>query len=177
MLLGPLGVTRELMLRVGDDEEEGKEEEDKEEVRKRSSRVVVHSTAEMMREMGISLSDLAGSAEAAKAAGGGTPQQAATAAANVNSTATSTSSAIAAKERDTGKDPFAASSGELDWERFQGPQQLAMPGTFNSKRMLRRGLPGCATLGSARALAKFYAALGGGQLVTKPMLRLSLIHI
>ena len=64
-------------------------------------------------------------------------------------------------------DPFAASAGSIDWERFQGPAQLMNPATFNSAAVREAGVPGCAMLGSARALAYFYAALASGRTLGK----------
>jgi CubicO group peptidase (beta-lactamase class C family) len=70
-----------------------------------------------------------------------------------------------------GGDAFAATAGEVDWERFQGPEQLKMPATFALEALKEAGLPGCASWGSARALASFYAALGSGKLVSAATLR------
>ena len=64
-------------------------------------------------------------------------------------------------------DPVAASAGSIDWERFQGPAQLMNPAPVNSAAVREAGVPGCAMLGSARALAYFYAALASGRTLGK----------
>jgi len=127
-LCRPLGIADELKLRVSAEEE---------------SRVVRHSIAELLSELGVDLSDF--------------------------SMLTNPSGSVSDSQKITGEaslvdhssgDPFAASG--LDFERFLGPQQLTLPSTFNLSSVRRAGIPGSAMLGSARALARFYAALGSG---------------
>ena len=48
------------------------------------------------------------------------------------------------------------------WERFQGAQQLQSPATLNAAQLRAACVPGVSAHGSARALARFYAALAGG---------------
>ena len=69
-------------------------------------------------------------------------------------------------EEGASADAFAATSAEVDWERFQGPEQLKLPATFNLESLKAAGLPGCSMLGSARALAHFFAALGAGTVLS-----------
>ena len=49
-----------------------------------------------------------------------------------------------------------------EWERFQGAQQLQNPATLNAAQLRAACVPGVSAHGSARALARFYAALAGG---------------
>ena len=136
-ILGPLNVNDEMMTRCGADDAEA------------NSRVVRHSTAGLIKEMGLSLSDLAGASPPPPPEASLQPPV-----------------ALASD----GDDPFAKSAGQVDWERFQGPQQLQMPATFNSKRLVHGGLPGSSMLGSARALAQYYDALNRGTLVRRETL-------
>ena len=141
-ILSPLNLTRELMMRCDQDDADA------------AARLVRHSTAELMKEMGLSLSDLTSSSSPSPDAAG-----------------PSATPPAALSPEDGSADPFAATSNEVDWERFQGPQQLQMPGTFNSKRLVHAGLPGGAMLGSARALAQYYDALGRAEIISAASLR------
>lgn len=124
----PLGIADELKLRVSAEDE---------------SRVVRHSVAELLSELGVDLSDFS---MLTNPGGAGSDPQKVTGEASL-------------VDHSSG-DPFAASG--LDFERFLGPQQLTLPSTFNLSSVRRKGVPGSAMLGSARALARFYAALGSG---------------
>jgi aarF domain-containing kinase len=116
-----------------------------------AAQVARHSIATLMQELQLDMSNLEGFAGSASppdepAVSAGTPSGSGPPDPN---------------------DPFAASAGSIDWERFQGPAQLMNPATFNSAAVREAGVPGCAMLGSARALANFYAALASGRTLGK----------
>jgi len=124
-----------------------------------SSRAARHTTSAMLREMGVELSDML---SAAANAGGATATAAAAAkpSARAEPAKNGSSSKLAAADADVA-DVYVESSQEegLDWERFQGAQQLQNPATLNSAQLREACVPGVSAHGSARALASLYAAL------------------
>ena len=116
-----------------------------------AAQVARHSIATLMQELQVDMSNLEGFA------GNASPS---------DEPAVSAGTPSSSGPPDP-NDPFAASAGSIDWERFQGPAQLMNPATFNSAAVREAGVPGCAMLGSARALAYFYAALASGRTLGK----------
>ena len=116
-----------------------------------AAQVARHSIATLMQELQLDMSNLEGFA------GNASPS---------DEPAVSAGTPSSSGPPDP-NDPFAASAGSIDWERFQGPAQLMNPATFNSAAVREAGVPGCAMLGSARALAYFYAALASGRTLGK----------
>ena len=129
-------------------------------------RVCKHSQSSLMKELGMDVMGLTGGGSST--AGGSSTGGGSGAARREKAAGGGEANGLSGVD---GDDVFAASSSEVDWERFQGPQQLQVPSTFNAQAVRTAGIPGCAMLGSARALARFYAALGGAKLVTPATLR------
>lgn len=164
-LLDPLGLDDELRIRVDDEI---------------SHRLARHSQSALMQELGMGFTDLTPSSMAPQPDGDGRvgggdapdspPQRPAAAAGARASRAPHLLAPAPVDGQEVGEDAFAVTSAEVDWERFQGPQQLQLPSTYNASALRTAGLPGCAMFGSARALARFYSALGRGEIVSAPML-------
>jgi len=76
----------------------------------------------------------------------------------------------AARSSADGADDGAGGGGAIEWDRFEGPKQLLNPATLNMHALLTRLLPGASALGSAHALAQFYAAVGAGRLLPASLL-------
>ena len=165
-LTTPLALSDGLFLRVG-------------EVTARD-KVVRHSQSAMMKELGVDMSDFAGASSLGQTSSGGGDDKGGGGGGGSGGGSGGDSGGGSVGEgggrsstgpRIEGDDAFAATSGEVDWERFQAPQQLQLPSTFNSWAVKEAGVPGACMFASAKALASFYSALGAGGLLKASTLR------
>jgi CubicO group peptidase (beta-lactamase class C family) len=150
----PLGIERDLRLRVGADEIE------------RCARVTARP---LMKEAGMDVAEMlsgggggGGGGEAVGGEPGAGPEAGAVG-----------DGAAATEAGDGGANASAGGAGgvaAIDWSEYEGATQLKNPATLNMKTMRQALLPGVSAHASAHALATFYNALGAGKLVPPALL-------
>jgi len=114
------------------------------------------TTSQMMRELGLEISDMMGAAASE-------PPPATAVQEAAGDAGTPKAKALRAAGSDDEPDVYEQSAGDgTQWERFQGAQQLQNPATLNASQLRTACVPGVSAHGSARALARFYAALVAG---------------
>ena len=102
-----------------------------------AERAARFTTSQMMRELGLEISDMMGAAASAPPPATAAPEAAAAGA------GTPKAQALRATGSDDAPDVYEQSAGDgAQWERFQGAQQLQNPATLNAAQLRSACVPG-----------------------------------